>query len=269
MFSLPAQPNRSLIDGLLVLQTVAGCTEPIGSRELARELGLEPTRVNRLLKTLAYLGLIQQRPDRKYLPGPGIHVLAAQALVGSRLLQHALPSLTRLKRFNHIVALGVLWRDRVCYLYHAGPSTPPGGEIGHVGAYPVYYSGIGCALLARESRSELSDRLGDTIQPDQIRLLTKRLPHYQRLGYARVEQPGGKIGLGFPLAPHTQAAIGISGTFNPIQEEKLVRALRTAADQINQRELAPATPPSPPDTSTPGSPDTPGSPAPTPLEYSP
>ncbi len=50
---LNAQPNHSLIDGFNVLQALASIDEPIGGRKLARLLDLEPTRANRLLKTLA------------------------------------------------------------------------------------------------------------------------------------------------------------------------------------------------------------------------
>jgi len=90
---LPAQPNQSLIDGLACLQQLASEREPVGGRELARDLGLEPTRVHRLLRTLAHLGLAQQDAQRRYRPGPGIHVLAAQAMFGSGLLRRALPVL--------------------------------------------------------------------------------------------------------------------------------------------------------------------------------
>ena len=65
----------------------------MGSRELARILGLEPTRVNRLLKTLEHIGLLSQTEKRKYRPGPGIHILAAQSLYSSGLLKAAIENL--------------------------------------------------------------------------------------------------------------------------------------------------------------------------------
>ena len=124
---LPAQPNQSLIDGVRCLQAVATAGVPIGGRELARRLEMEPTRANRLLKTLAAQGFLHQDGDRKYQPGAGMHVLAAQSLHGSGMLQRALPVLARLRRRRPalIVALGVLWHDQVSYLYHADPQTPP------------------------------------------------------------------------------------------------------------------------------------------------
>src|SRR5690348_18426155 len=81
---LNSQPNQSLIDGIATLQALATSSEPAGCRELARRLGIDATKVNRLLKTLAYLGIARQTADRKYAPGPGMHVLAAQSLFASR-----------------------------------------------------------------------------------------------------------------------------------------------------------------------------------------
>ena len=145
----PAQPNQSLIDGLTVLQALAVASGPVGGRALARELHLEPTRVNRLLKTLAYLGMAEQTSDRKYLPGPGMHVLAARSLYGSGLVTRAMPQLEALARYDRVVALGVLWRDQVSYLYHWQPGLTPVQAVGRLNAYPASQSSIGRILLAR------------------------------------------------------------------------------------------------------------------------
>ena len=114
----PAQPNQSLAHGLSCLQMVVSAGEPIGSRELARALGLEHTRVSRLLGTLAMLGLTEKTADSKYQPGPAIHVLAAQSIQGSRLLTASLPQLKLLQHTGMDVALGVVWRKHVCYLFY-------------------------------------------------------------------------------------------------------------------------------------------------------
>ena len=146
---LPAQPNQSLIDGLACLQALAGAAQPIGSRQMARELGMEPTRVNRLLKTLAHLGIAQQTTDRQYVPGPAMHVLAAQAIFASGLLRRAMEPFESLRRFKLSVALGVLWRDQVSYLYHASPGMTDAQAVGRVGLFPDTRSGIGMVLLSQ------------------------------------------------------------------------------------------------------------------------
>lgn len=235
---LPAQPNQSLIDGLACLQQLASQREAVGGRELARQLGMESTRVNRLLRTLAHLGLAQQDDSRKYRTGPGIHVLAAQAMFSSGLLRRAMPHLEALRRFNCVVAMGVLWRDRVCYLYHASPQTPPGEALGRVGLYPVIHSGIGCALLAAETNAEVKARLKGLYSPSEIADLLDRLADYRESGYAVVDQPEsrGNHGYGVAIGDQPAAAIGVSGRFTKRVESQAVTALRQAASAIAARD---------------------------------
>jgi len=152
---LNAQPNQSLIDGIATLQALATSPEPVGCRELARRLDADPTKINRLLKTLAYLGIARQTANRKYTAGPGMHVLAAQSLFASGLIRRALPVLEGLRRFGHTVALGVLWGDSVSYLFHAPPGIEASRGLGRIGLLPATTSGIGIVLL-----SELDDDEG-------------------------------------------------------------------------------------------------------------
>ena len=115
------QKNKSIEDCLRVLMAIAGELNTCGSRELARRLDMEPTRVNRFLKTLKSAGYVEQDDSHRYYAGSGMKVLAAQSLYGSRLLRGALPVIERVWPFDHVVALGVLFRDQVSYLFHAVP----------------------------------------------------------------------------------------------------------------------------------------------------
>ena len=145
---MTAQPNQSLGHGLEVLHVLCGAEGPIGSREVSRRLGMEHTRVNRLLGTMATLGLAERTSDRRYQPGPAVHVLAASGLRSSGLLQAALPVIRLLHGEGLSCALGVLWRDQVCYLYHgqAGQSFERG--LGGRHLYPARLSSIGKVFMA-------------------------------------------------------------------------------------------------------------------------
>jgi DNA-binding IclR family transcriptional regulator len=146
---MTAQPNQSLGHGLEVLHALCGAEGPIGSRELSRRLGMEHTRVNRLLGTMATLGLAERTADRRYRPGPAVHVLAASGLRSSGLLQAALPTIRTLHAEGFPAALGVLWRDQVCYLYHGKPNQPlERGLAGHQ-LFPAAWSSIGTILQAQ------------------------------------------------------------------------------------------------------------------------
>lgn len=258
--SLPAQPNQSLIDGLAALQDLAGRGRPMGGRELARELGLEPTRVNRLLKTLAHLGMLEQTPDRKYHPGPGIHVLAAQSLFGSGLLRRALPHLESLHRHGCIVALGVLWRDQVSYLYHAAPGMPAAEALGRVSVFPATRSGIGMALLADRPVRNIRHLYRGRPIPGQrgVAALLMQLAEIRRAGHALVPITDAPVRSGDPPRPPTgrashpptdplrpptailavpvgnpaTAAIALSGELSSANLAPLIESLTTAAAAI-------------------------------------
>ena len=66
---MSSQPNKSLIDGLACLQALAMQPEPVACRALARELDLNVMRANRLLRTLADVGLAHQRVESLHVGG--------------------------------------------------------------------------------------------------------------------------------------------------------------------------------------------------------
>jgi DNA-binding IclR family transcriptional regulator len=152
---LPAQPNRSVIDALSLLQLLAGSVQPLGVRELGRSLGWNAMRVNRLLKTLAGLGLARQTPDRRYLAGPAMHVLSIQSLYASGLLRRAIEAAKRLPTGEHSVALGVLWQDQVCYLFHTAPGQQLTSTLGTHSLHAATRSSVGMVLLAAQPREQI------------------------------------------------------------------------------------------------------------------
>jgi len=230
-----AQPNQSLIDGLECLAALATAREPVGSRELARQLGMEPTRANRLLKTLASLGIAQQTPTRQYVPGPGMHVLATQSLLGSGLIRHSLAPLESLRDLNLDVAMGVLWRDRVCYLYFASPGMPLALALGRVGLFPAVRSSIGLALLAREPLSHVRTLFPGEQVPDfagkSFDALLTRLKKVQSTGYARVKQSESTTSLAVAI-DNLPAAVALSGNLLAFDTSTLVRRLTDVASMI-------------------------------------
>ncbi|UPG94594.1 IclR family transcriptional regulator [Luteibacter aegosomatissinici] len=232
-----AQPNQSLIDGILTLQALASAPEPIGCRELARQLGANTTRVNRLLKTLAYMGIVRQTSDRKYAPGAGMHVLAAQSLFASGLIRRALPELERLRRFGHTVAMGVLWNDSVSYLFHAPPGIEAARGLGRIGLLPATTSGIGIVLLAQlpdDEVRELYDGKDIPMFPQGIEGLLATLETTRQRGYARVHVADERdhhivaVTTGDPVV----AGLAMSGWIPEHATAELVEALRAAALEI-------------------------------------
>lgn len=232
-----AQPNQSLIDGIATLQALAVSPEPVGNRELARQLGFNPTRVNRLLKTLAYLGIARQTANRKYTSGPGMHVLAAQSLHASRIMQDALPVLEELRRFGLTIALGVLWRDSVSYLFHAPPGMTTTQGIGRIGLLPATSSGIGMALLAQHEDDHIAEMFADREIdgfPGGMADLMAAIADVRRLGYARVcvDAVEDRHTVAVPVSHPSFAAVGMSGWIPEQNNGPIVEALTNAARQI-------------------------------------
>ncbi|MFA6113763.1 MAG: helix-turn-helix domain-containing protein [Sphingomonas sp.] len=234
---LNAQPNQSLIDGITTLQALATSPEPVGCRELARRLNADPTKINRLLKTLAYLGIARQTANRKYTAGPGMHVLAAQSLFASGLIRRALPVLEGLRRFGHTVALGVLWGDSVSYLFHAPPGIEASRGLGRIGLLPATTSGIGIVLLSELEDDEVCELYKDReipMFPQGIDQLLAKLAEVRRLGYARVHVADERdhhvvaVSTGDPA----HAGIALSGWIPESGTEQLVAALREATPEI-------------------------------------
>jgi DNA-binding IclR family transcriptional regulator len=232
---LPAQPNQSLIDGLAVLQALASAGGPVGSRGMARQLNLEHTRVNRLLKTLAHLGIAQQTPDKQYTSGPAMHVLAAQAMFGSGLLQRAIDSLQSLRPLKLAIAMGVLWRDHVSYLYHGSATMSPGQAMGRTGLFPATRSGIGIVLLSRMKEADVRSLYGgrEVEGFEGIDQLLEMLVDVRRRGLALVrpyaDQPTQTLAVAIEGQP---AAVALSGRIDSANVKELATELRRVAAEI-------------------------------------
>lgn len=234
---LGAQPNQGLIDGIATLQALATAPEPVGCRELARRIGLDPTKVNRLLKTLTYLGIARQTANRKYTSGPGMHVLAAQSLFASGLMRRALPLLEGLRRFGHTVALGVLWNDSVSYLFHAPPGMEASRGLGRIGLLPATISGIGMVLLSELDDERIAEiYAGKDIPnfPAGLPSLMDKIAEIRRLKYARVHVADDRNHHVVAVSSGDPAHVGIalSGWIPESSTAELVEALRSAAADL-------------------------------------
>jgi DNA-binding IclR family transcriptional regulator len=222
--------NQSLVNGLTCLQELVLADGPVGVRELARQLDMDPTRVSRLLGTLAWLGLAEQDEHRKYHPGAAVHVLSALSLHGSHLLTGALPVLRELSAETGLtVALGVLWRSHVCYLYHGGPRTPLELALGARGPFPARQSSIGRVLLAQLSPEELAEFRRR--EPEETDSLLAVLTGVRERGYARGGMKGESLAVA--VGQPAIAALAVAGEIDPAYEAGLAERLMVAAARID------------------------------------
>ncbi|WP_034916804.1 hypothetical protein [Erwinia sp. 9145] len=206
---MSSQPNQSLIDGIRCLQYLVSSNKAIGCRELARKMGMNSTKVNRLLMTMMSVGLTMQDKRRRYLPGPGIHALAAQAIRGSSLFSQALPLLESHAPKDIVVAMGVLWEDQVIYLYH----SKPGGQVSQALAgfhmLPAWESVIGMSLLAAESDEDLRLRFTGEQWQHMAPLLARQRAEGQLVWL----HDDGEISIAEPLR-HSHAALAFARIYD-------------------------------------------------------
>lgn len=229
---MPSQPNQSLIDGIRCLQYLVSSGRAIGCRELARLMGINTTRVNRLLMTMASIGLTMQDEQRRYLPGPGIHALAAQAIRGSALFSQALPLLESYAPKDIVVAMGVLWEDQVIYIYHSEPGSQMSQALAGFHMLPAWQSVIGMSLLAAESDEELQKRFVD----EQWQQLAPHIAQQRELGRVVWHHDDGEVSMAKPLGAHS-AALAFAGMWqvdDAVIDERLSE-LHTLARRLTQK----------------------------------
>ncbi len=220
---MPAQPNRSLADGVALLQALCSRHDGLGSRELARLMGWEPTRANRLLGTLRDLGLAEQDAERRYRPGPGVHLLAAQCLNGSGLLAAAMP-LVRELRATFGVALGVLWQGQVCYLLHAGRGRTIEEGLRRNAPLSAEHSSIGMVLEAFSETPARTD-------PAELAAIRSRGYAIQRNADGRTGSVAVAIGGASPSSPSV-AGLAAMADYTTHPPAAVARILMPAAQAI-------------------------------------
>ncbi len=227
------------------MQALALASQPLGCRELARSLDLNPMRANRLLKTLADIGLAQQDDKKRYAIGPGIHALAAQSMFGSGLLRRALPLLKDLdrQRFAGLtVAIGVLWRDQVTYIFHGNLDNDLDQGIGRVNLHPASQSSIGMILLAQQSDEILNylypqDCPGYKQKSDFMAAINKA----RQLSYAAIKSESAvpHFSLAVPVATQSSAdakptiALAFSGIDIQADLDPFVHELQLIASRMS------------------------------------
>lgn len=228
MKTLPAQPNRSLIEGLEVLFALVQRGESAGVRELARELGMTPTRLQRYVATLAHLGFAAQGEDRRYGPGAGVHVLSAMSLSASGLAGRALEVLPSLNDLGVIVALGMLWRRTVSYVYFSRPGMPVARALGNDTGWPARESVIGLLLLAYAPESVLVSEFEAEAEE-----LAPMLAETRARGFARRVNGKGEVSLAVGVGTPLIAGLAVSGVREDQDEEAILERLHQAAARLS------------------------------------
>jgi len=227
----PAQPNQSVERAITCLYELAAAGYPMTCKEMAERLGCERTKAGRTLGTLASMGFASRLSDLSYIPGAGVHALAAMSLRGSSLLNVALPHIFRMKeRWGLTGALGVLWRDKICYLYHSGGDKAVEDAIACHEPLPAWKSVLGKSILAGGGDERISEIARGRISPEDFKTLQRDLKSIREYGYFLEGTHSIAIALGAPTA----AAIAFQGKWKEADSGRVVSETQEIARRISE-----------------------------------
>jgi DNA-binding IclR family transcriptional regulator len=181
-------------------------------------MGMNATRVNRLLMSMASLGLTMQDDQRRYLPGPNILVLTAQMIRGSSIFGKVLPQLDALAPKDIRVALGVLWENRVVYIYHSKPGALAYQALADSPSWPVHESIIGTVLLANRSDEEIRALCA----PNDVEEFLAHVAMVRANGVAVWHRSDGRVAMGVPMQGYS-AGLAFTGMARISAEEEAFR----------------------------------------------
>jgi DNA-binding IclR family transcriptional regulator len=175
------------------------------------------------------------------------------------LLPAAIPRLRPLRASGLTVALGVLWREHVCYLLHARPPITIEDGIGRHELWPVGHTSLGIALLAgappthakvcrRQASGVGASRTGerrvrkrDERETTDIHVLDAPvetpkplLKSVRQQGGAVLLFPNGEYSVGAAIGRPSYAALGVSGVRSKRRAIGLLPRIRQIADEINE-----------------------------------
>jgi DNA-binding IclR family transcriptional regulator len=188
--------NQSVARALAILNLLASRPEPMGVRNIARQLRVAPSIAQRLIKTLANAGFLEQTGTTlRYMIGYKA-LQVGNAFLGQNTLHSAvMPGLYALANEHISSFLGVLRDRRIVYLATV-QSTGPVAINHRPGAQTYLHStAMGKALLAEMPEQEVRALLTQSPLPRltartkiNVTQLMAELETVRRLGYATSDQ---------------------------------------------------------------------------------
>lgn len=188
--------NQSVARALAILNLLASRSEPMGVRDIARQLHVAPSIAQRLIKTLANAGFLEQTGTTlRYMIGYKA-LQVGNAFLGQNTLHSAvMPGLYALADEHISSFLGVLRDRRIVYLATV-QSTGPVAINHRPGAQTYLHStAMGKALLAEMPEQEVRALLTQSPLPRltartkvSVSQLMAELETVRQLGYATSDE---------------------------------------------------------------------------------
>ena len=247
--------NQSVTRAIDILNLLAESSEAVGVREIARRLGLAPSNVQRLIKTLAKAGVLEQTEGTlRYKIGYRAFQIGSAFVGQNNLYSAVMPELYTLAGHHITGFLGVRRNQNVVYLATVQSEGPvaithrPGLQT------HLHSTAMGKALLAEMSDDEIRALLGTLPLPrltprTKISLpqLLREIESIRRSGYATSDEENrqGFFSAGAVVRDMSGAAIAVISGAVPSRPMKdsdrlsIVRQVVEAAQNASSRLGAP------------------------------
>lgn len=250
---------QSVDRAIRVLSTLQGARQ-MSLSELAGRLGLPPSTVHGIVRTLVAHGMVvQDRGSGRYQLGPAVLRLGNVYLDTLELRSRAMPWAEELaRRTGFAVRTGVLLAEDVVIIQHE-PRPDGSRQMPEVGiVIPAHACALGKALLAfspadeeRILASALRSMTGETVT--DAAALKEELDAVRTSGLAAESDEAvlGESGLAASVFDATGLPVGAIGVVVPTNEwpvgDAVTDAVRSAARTISRELGAVQWPASPPD----------------------
>jgi DNA-binding IclR family transcriptional regulator len=251
----PANGNQSVARALAILNFLASRAEPLGVREIARQLHLAPSIAQRLIKRLARDGFLEQTGTTlRYAIGYKAFQVGNTFVAHANLHSVVLPELYALADQQINAFLGVMRDASIVYLATVQSSGPV--AINHrPGAQTYLHStAMGKALLAEMSDDDVRSILSRSPLPRltpktkiSVTQLLAELATIRQQGYSVSEEENrlGFFSIGAAIRDSSGAAVAVISGAVPTaglknqDRARIVRLVVQAAQNASRRLGAP------------------------------
>lgn len=241
----------SVTNALRILRAFTLDEPEKGIRELAKELELSKSSVQRLIATLTHHGFVAKDPlTQKYRLG--VSLLALSHVVTNHLEIHreALPILKQLvDKLGETAHIGILEGNHVVYL-HKVETKHPIRILSDIGKdNPAYCTGCGKAILAYQDREVIEQIIAEGLIPYTDKTIT--IPEEFREHLKAIKQNGfavsmeeineGVVSIAAPIRDytgHVSAALSIVGPIHRLNSNVIPaysKEVMKAAMEISER----------------------------------
>lgn len=185
---VPSSSVQAVGMAFAVLEALAQTSEPVGTSELARQLGETKARVHRHLSTLRELGFVEQDPDSTaYRLGWKAYRLSTSVAENFGLRKLARRHLLRLHHESGQTAALTLPAGTQISVIDSIHSTGVAITVGTGSVIPAVSSALGRAILAFQSADDREAALAQPISP-----LTVETPVDARRVHMLLEEVRGR-----------------------------------------------------------------------------